>query len=124
MPSGRDWIELLKSTFHRVGRADITGLFSREWQHAKRKLTAADRDAIDAEPRRWKRFFKSANSILFGLSQRLAPARRVLFLAVLLFLILSVQGPSFSHDSETLRHGTRRETEFHFYFDNFYLTVS
>ena len=46
MPSGRDWIELLKSTFHRVGKADLTGLFSREWQHAKHKLTAADRRAL------------------------------------------------------------------------------
>ncbi|HEY1252276.1 MAG TPA: PP2C family protein-serine/threonine phosphatase [Thermoanaerobaculia bacterium] len=124
MPSGKDWGALLKATFHRVGREDIVGLFSREWQHAKGKLTASDREAIDREPRRWKRFFKTANSVLFGLSQRLAPARRVLFLAVLVFLIFSIQGPSFSHDTERIAHGVRKTTEYHFYFDNFWLSAS
>ncbi len=44
MPSGKDWVELLKSTFHKVGREDIGGLFSQEWKHAKAKLTARDRE--------------------------------------------------------------------------------
>ena len=118
MPSGKDWVELLKSTFHRVGREDIVGLYSQEWQHAKRKLTARDWDAIGGEPKRWKRFFQTANSVLFGLAQRLAPARRVAFLAVLVCLILSFQGPSFSRETEQLEHGTERTVEYHFYFDN------
>jgi hypothetical protein len=124
MPSGKDWGALLKTTFHRVGREDIVGLYSREWKHAKGKLTAADRDAIDREPKRWKRFFKTGNSVLFGLTQRLAPARRALFLAVLVFLILSIQGPSFSHETERLAHGVRRTAEYHFYFDDFWLSLS
>src|SRR5262245_944217 len=117
MPSGKDWGALLKATFHRVGREDIIGLYSREWQHAKRKLIAADRDAIDREPKRLKRFLKTGNSILFGLSQRLAPARRVLFLAVLVFLLFSLHGPSVSHESETLAHGVRKTAEYTVYFD-------
>jgi serine phosphatase RsbU (regulator of sigma subunit) len=124
MPSSKDWVELLKSTFHRVGREDIAGLFSREWQHAKRKLTARDRDAIALEPKRWKRFFKTANSVLFGLAQRLAPARRVAFLAVLVLLMLSIQGPSSSSETETLERGTERTVEYHFYFDNGLLLAS
>src|ERR1700693_4933956 len=86
MPRGKDWIELVRATFRSVGREEISGLYVREWRHAKEKLTAEDRDEIDREPKRLKRFLKSANAVLFGLSQRLAPARRVLFGAVLLFI--------------------------------------
>jgi hypothetical protein len=124
MPSGRDWGQLLKSTFHSVGKKDLSGLYSLEWKRAKEKLLAGDRERIERERRRLRRFLKTANGILFGLAQRLAPARRVVFLAVLLFLLFSIQGPSFSHDSENLKHGVRKTTEYHFYFDNFYLTAS
>src|SRR6202162_4999489 len=86
MPRGKDWIELVRATFRSGGREEISGLYVREWRHAKEKLTAEDRDEIDREPKRLKRFLKSANAVLFGLSQRLAPARRVLFGAVLLFI--------------------------------------
>src|SRR5262249_52042140 len=61
---------------------------------------------------------------LFGLSQRLAPARRVLFLAVLVFLLFSLHGPSVSHESETLAHGVRKTAEYTVYFDNLYLILS
>ncbi len=125
MPSGRkDWSDLLKSTFRDVGKKDIAGLYSLEWKHAREKLTAEDRDALEREPKRWKRFFKTANSILFGLSRRLAPPRRVLFLGVLLCLLLSLNGPSFSRHTEKVAGGQRRTTEYHFYFDNFYLLAA
>ena len=123
MPSGRDWGQLLKSTFHSVGKKDLSGLYSLEWKRAKEKLLAGDQERIGRE-RRIRRSLNTVNGVLFGLAQRLAPARRVVFLAVLLFLIFSIQGPSFSHDSENLAHGVRRTTEYHFYFDNFYLSAS
>ena len=122
MPSGRDWGQLLKSTFHSVGKKDLSGLYTLEWKRAMEKLLAGDQERIGRE-RRIRRSLKTANGVLFGLAQRLAPARRVVFLAVLLFLIFSIQGPSFSHDSENLAHGVRRTTEYHFYFDNFYLSA-
>ena len=124
MPSGRDWGQLLKSTFHSVGKKDLSGLYSHEWRRAKEKLLAGDRERIERQRGRLRRWLKTANGILFGLAQRLAPARRVVFLAVLVFLILSIQGPSFSHDSENLEHGVRKTTEYHFYFDNFDLALS
>ena len=124
MPSGRDWGQLLKSTFHSVGKKDLSGLYSHEWRRAKEKLLAGDRERIERQRGRLRRWLKTANGILFGLAQRLAPARRVVFLAVLVFLILSIQGPSFSHDSENLKHGVRKTTEYHFYFDNFDLALS
>jgi len=124
MPSGRDWGQLLKSTFHSVGKKDLSGLYSHEWRRAKEKLLAGDRERIERQRGRLRRWLRTANGILFGLAQRLAPARRVLFLAVLVCLILSIQGPSFSHDSENLGHGVRKTTEYHFYFDNFDLILS
>jgi serine phosphatase RsbU (regulator of sigma subunit) len=124
MPSGRDWGQLLKSTFHSVGRKDLSGLYSLEWKRAKEKLLAGDRERIEGERRRFRRSLKTANGVLFGLAQRLAPARRVVFLVVLLLLIFSIQGPSYSHDSEKVSHGVEKTTEFHFYFEDFYLSAS
>jgi serine phosphatase RsbU (regulator of sigma subunit) len=124
MPSGKAWVDLLKSTFRSVGKKDLSGLYSLEWKHAKQKLIAGDRERIERERSRIRRFLKTANAVLFGLSQRLAPARRVAFLVVLLFLIFSIQGPSFSHDTEQLDHGTERTVEYHFYLDSFYLSAS
>src|ERR1700730_9828543 len=124
MPSGRDWIELLRGTLRDVGRGDMYGLYSLEWKHAKGKLTADDRDAIEREPKRLKRILKSANSVLFGLSKRLAPARRAVFLVVLLCLLLSINGPSFSHETEKREHGQERTVEYHFYFDNGFLIAA
>jgi len=124
MPRGKDWIELVRATFRSVGREEISGLYVREWRHAKEKLTAEDRDEIDREPKRLKRFLKSANAVLFGLSKRLAPARRVLFGAVLLFIILSIQGPSVSRHTRETGSGVRRTSEYRFFFDNGLLLAS
>src|SRR5947207_1580406 len=49
MPRGKDWIELVRSTFRSVGREEMSGLYVREWRHAKEKLTAEDRDEIERE---------------------------------------------------------------------------
>ncbi|HWZ86299.1 MAG TPA: SpoIIE family protein phosphatase, partial [Thermoanaerobaculia bacterium] len=125
MPSGRrTWKELLGSTFRDVSRADIAGLYSQEWRRAKEKLTADDREAIDREPRRWKRWFKTANSVLFGLASRLAPARRVVFLAVLACFLLTMFAPSFEHQEETTHHGEHRTVSYRVDFDSGFLTAS
>src|SRR6202521_1334302 len=95
MPSGRDWVELLRSTFRGVGPADLTGLYSNAWKRARGRLIAEDGDSIESAPKRLKRLLKTANSVLFGLARRLAPARPVLFLAVLAFFLLSLAVPTF-----------------------------
>ena len=94
MPPPHGWRDLLRSTFHDVGREDIVGLYSREWRLAKERLTADDRERLEREPRRWKRWFKTVNSVLYGLAQRLAPARRVLFLVVLACWLMTLFSPS------------------------------
>ena len=108
MPRGKDWLELIRSTFHSVGRAEMSGLYAREWRHAKEKLTAEERDEIDREPKRIKRFLKSANAVLFGLSRRLAPARRVAFGAALLLTLLSFQWKWSNETHETRKKITSR----------------
>ncbi|HEY3122709.1 MAG TPA: PP2C family protein-serine/threonine phosphatase [Thermoanaerobaculia bacterium] len=123
MPRGKDWIELVRSTFRSVGREEMSGLYVREWRHAKEKLTAEDRDEIDREPKRVKRFLKSANAVLFGLSRRLAPARRVAFGAALLFVILSFQW-TWSNHTEQTRKGERRTSEYKVSLDSGFLLAS
>jgi len=123
MPRGKDWIELVRSTFRSVGREEMSGLYVREWRHAKEKLTAEDRDAIDREPKRVRRFLKSANAVLFGLSKRLAPARRVAFGAALLFTILSFQW-TWSNHTERTRKGERRTSEYKVSLDSGFLLAS
>ncbi|HEY3205223.1 MAG TPA: PP2C family protein-serine/threonine phosphatase [Thermoanaerobaculia bacterium] len=121
MPTGRDWIDLLRTTFKTVGREDLSGLYSLEWKRAKEKLTAEDQDSIARETHRLRRFLKSANSVLFGLSKRLAPARRVLFLAVLAFFLLSIFGSSFEHRTEKVKNGVRRTVDYRVDLDSGFL---
>lgn len=124
MPSGRDWSQLLRTTFRAVGREDMTGLYSLEWKRARGKLIAEDREALERESESWKRLLKTINSVLFGLARRLAPARRVLFLVVLLCLVGSMCGPEF-HDSETkVENGVRRTTSYSVDLDSTFLVVS
>jgi hypothetical protein len=123
MPSGRDWIELVRSTFHAVGRADLSGLYALDWPQAKEKLTAGHAEELERPGGRFKRFLRTANAVLFGLSKRLAPARRVLFGLVLLFILLSIQGPC-EFSTERVSGGVRRVSQYGFYFDNFLLWVA
>ncbi len=124
MPSGRDWTQLFRSTFGAVGREDLTGLYSHEWKRAREKLIAEDRESIEGERKRARRLFKTINSVLFGLARRLAPARRALFLVVLLCLVGSMCGPEF-HDSRTkVENGVERTTSYHVDLDSTFLVVS
>lgn len=124
MPAGKDWLDLARSTFHSVGRREISGLYAREWQLAKTNLIAEHREAIDAESRRSKRFLRTANAVLFGLSKRLAPARRILFGAALLCILFSLEGPSVVRHSETIGKAVRRVVEYRLYFDNGMLWIA
>jgi serine phosphatase RsbU (regulator of sigma subunit) len=124
MPSGHDWGDLLRATFHSVGKEDIAGLYSREWRRAKEKLTAEDADALAGEHRRFRRFFKTLNSVLFGLSQRLAPARRVLFLLVLVLFLLSLGGSHFDRTSEKEEGGVKTTTHYTLDLDSTFLAIA
>ncbi len=124
MPSGRDWTQLLRDTFRAVGREDMTGLYSQEWKRAKDKLIAEDCETIERERKAPKRLLRTINSVLFGLARRLAPARRVLFLAVLVFFILSIAFPAFEHHEEKVENGVRRTVDYRLEFDGGFLTMA
>ncbi len=83
-----DWVELARSTFRSLTREDVTGFYAREWPDARRQLVAQHREEIEGEKKRWKRWGRTANAVLFGLMRRLAPVRR-LVLAVALLIAMS-----------------------------------
>src|SRR5712691_4110403 len=88
MPSRADWAELARQTIHGVDRHDVADLYKVEWRLAADALIAEHRAAIESERSAFKRFFRKANAVLYGLTRRLAPARRLLFaLAVLVALL-------------------------------------
>jgi hypothetical protein len=120
MPGGKDWIELVRSTFHSVGREDLSGLYALDWPQAKAKLTAGYAEELGRPGGRVKRFFRTANAVLFGLSRRLAPARRVIFGAVLVCILISFEGPAEFRTVEVVG-GVRRVSQYGFYFDNLLL---
>jgi hypothetical protein len=87
MPGKAEWSGLAKQTFHALDRQDVAELYSVEWQQAKEELIAEYRDSILAERRGWMRWIRKANAVLYGLTKRLAPARRLLFVVALLLAL-------------------------------------
>jgi len=124
MPSRHDWVELLRGTFSAVGREDITGLYSTEWRRAQEMLTAEDTAQPAKECGRLRRFLRTTNSVLFGLARRLAPARRVVFLVVLLCIVMSMCGPNFHHSDTKVENGVRRTTSYSVDLDSTFLVAS
>jgi serine phosphatase RsbU (regulator of sigma subunit) len=123
MPSGRDWIRLVKETFRSVSRKDISGLYARDWKDAREKLTAEHEREIASARGRIRRFFRTTNAVLFGLIKRLAPARRVMFAGVFVCLFLALQGPHFERKAHRVGNVTKSVQSW-VYFDNFYLFVA
>jgi hypothetical protein len=84
MPVWHDWSSLARETFRSLTREDLTSVYKREWPEARRQLVSEHREEIEAEGRRWKRWLRTTNAIVFGLVRRLTPARRVFFVVGLL----------------------------------------
>jgi serine phosphatase RsbU (regulator of sigma subunit) len=123
MPSLTDWVELVRSTFHAVGRQDLSGLYALDWPNARGKLVAEHAGEIDRTRGAFRRFLRTTNAVLYGLSRRLQPARRVLFGAVLVCLFFSFQS-DLEFSTETVDGAVRKVTHYGFHFDNFLLWLS
>ncbi len=123
MPSLQDWIALTRETFRAVGKEDLSHLYRLDWPQAKEKLTAGLSEQPARPGGRIRRFLRSTNAILFGLTRRLAPARRVLFAAALVCMVLSMNAPM-EFRTEKVEGAVRRVTEYGFYFGNFYLFIA
>ena len=69
MPIWSDWKALGRETFRSVTSEDVKGLWREEWRAAHTQLVSEQRAEIDGEPRRGKRFARSANAVVFSPNQ-------------------------------------------------------
>jgi hypothetical protein len=89
----RQWIELWRETFRSIDRDDVAELYSRHWMPAQEALVAHDREAIVGDTRRWRRLLRTANAVIFGLTRRLAPVRRLILGLALAAVAVSLLAP-------------------------------
>lgn len=75
----QDWIDLGRNTLDGLTADDVTGIYVREWPETKKMLIAEHREAIEQDPRSFRRAIRTVSAVLYGLAKRLAPHRRVLF---------------------------------------------
>ncbi|HVR43910.1 MAG TPA: PP2C family protein-serine/threonine phosphatase [Thermoanaerobaculia bacterium] len=85
----QEWLDLTGSTIRSVGSRDVAGLYEREWPAVRQKLLEDHRSSIEREPKRWKRWIRTASAMMYGLTRRLTPERRLLFLISLVVGLLS-----------------------------------
>ena len=74
-----DWFSLADDTLRTVKSREISDLYTVEWLEAQRMLTSDHRESLDKEPGRVKRLIWTINAVLFGMTKRLAPQRRLIF---------------------------------------------
>ena len=98
----RDWLDLGKNTVTSISTNDVANLYALEWPETKKMLIAEHRTDIDEDPRRLRRWIRTVSAILYGLTKRLAPHRRVLFVFAFVFFFVcllsiahSMQQPPF-----------------------------
>jgi serine phosphatase RsbU (regulator of sigma subunit) len=84
----RDWLDLGKNTVTSISTNDVTNLYALEWPETKKMLISEHRADIDEDPRRFRRWIRTASAILYGLTKRLAPHRRLLFVFSFFFFFL------------------------------------
>lgn len=96
MPAWRDWKTLGRETYRSVTKEDWASLWGEEWRSARVQLISEQRESIEGERRGWKRSLLSVNAVVYGLTRRLQPVRRVVFAAALLMTLLNSFNCSFT----------------------------
>jgi hypothetical protein len=89
MAGVHDWIELGRTTVRSLKGRDVADLYELEWPEARKNLIAEHAHAIGTERRRLRRWVKTSSAIMYGLTKRLAPQRRLLFAIVQVAFIVS-----------------------------------
>jgi hypothetical protein len=84
----RDWVDLGKSTFSSLTSDDFASLYSRDWTETRRALLAEHREAIEKVPGRFRRWIRTASAMAYGLTKRLSPVRRLVFVATTVWFFL------------------------------------
>jgi phosphoserine phosphatase RsbU/P len=85
-----DWKGLAKETIHSFDAAEVRGMWDVDFRRAAEVFIADREDEIAAEKRDWKKAFRKANAVVFGLTRRLAPPRRLVFALALILTVLAV----------------------------------
>ncbi|HVT04620.1 MAG TPA: SpoIIE family protein phosphatase, partial [Thermoanaerobaculia bacterium] len=84
MATFRDWKTLAGTTIRSLNGRDVANLYEFEWPEARKTLLSEYSATLEAESNRVRRFIRSCSAIVYGLTKRLAPHRRVLFVIALL----------------------------------------
>jgi sigma-B regulation protein RsbU (phosphoserine phosphatase) len=85
-----DWRKLARETTHSFDPDEVLGMWSVDWRRARESFFEDYRLEIEAEPRRFRRALLKANAVVYGLTRRLAPPRRIVFAAALVLVVLAV----------------------------------
>jgi serine phosphatase RsbU (regulator of sigma subunit) len=80
---------LAETTVRDLENRHLTGLYRLEWPELKRTLTADHRLAIESESSGFRKFCRTVSAILFGVTRRLTPQRRLLFVGAQILLLFS-----------------------------------
>jgi hypothetical protein len=84
----RDWLDLGKHTFSSLSSDDFSSFYSRDWTETRRALLAEHREAIDREPSRLRRWGRTISAMAYGLTKRLSPVRRLVFVATCVWFVV------------------------------------
>lgn len=101
----REWVDLARTTFRSVERADVADLYRLEWAEARSKLVEGKRAELDSVRGALRHFLRTSNAVVYGLTQRLAPVRRVVFAAALALVLLglfNLTPARFADDDQTV----------------------
>lgn len=86
----QEWVDLTGETVRSVGSREVSGLYDRDWPEVRRRLLEDHQAAIDAQPGRIRKWLRTASALLFGLTRRLSPERRILFFIAFVIGTLSL----------------------------------
>jgi serine phosphatase RsbU (regulator of sigma subunit) len=85
-----DWKKLASETAHSFDPDEVLGMWSVDWRRAREAFFEDHRAEIEAEPRRFRRWLLKANAVVYGLTRRLAPPRRLVFALALVLVLLAL----------------------------------
>jgi hypothetical protein len=84
-----DWVSLADSTVRGIHVRELRSFYEQEWPETLRSLTAEHREQLERNRKRLPRFLHTFHALLYGLSKRLAPQRRIVFGVALLVAIFT-----------------------------------
>lgn len=90
MATLRDWLKLAQSTVDGLETRQLTDLYAQEWPETRRRLVAEHQHLVDGERKKVKRYARESSAILYGLTKRLAPQRRILFVIAAGTVVMSI----------------------------------